>query len=102
MTSFPYGKSHITLELPEHTPILTSRLHTLKAAENQTLTVREALENPIGSPRLSELARDKSRILVITSDHTRPVPSRVTLPVLLAEIREGNPDADQKITKNKF
>jgi len=92
--TFPYGKNHITHDFDTPCAVLTSQLHTLEAAENQTLTVREALENPIGSPRLSELVKDKSRVLVITSDHTRPVPSKVTLPVLLSEIRLGNPSAD--------
>lgn len=55
--------------------------------------VRDALEHPIGAPRLRKLAEGKHRILVITSDHTRPVPSAVTMPLLLEEIRGGNPDA---------
>ena len=55
--------------------------------------MRDALEHPIGAPRLRKLAEGKHRILVITSDHTRPVPSAVTMPLLLEEIRGGNPDA---------
>mgnify|MGYP003623940211 CR=1 FL=1 len=30
----------------------------------------------------------------MTSDHTRPVPSAITLPILTQEILAGNPDAD--------
>ena len=56
--------------------------------------VRRALETPIGQRRLCELARGKKRVTVITSDHTRPVPSRLTLPILLNEIRSGNPDVE--------
>ena len=33
-------------------------------------------------------------MVIVTSDHTRAMPSRVTLPALLAEIRRGNPGAD--------
>ena len=61
---------------------------------DQAAIVREALGAPIGSPRLMELARDARRVLVITSDHTRPVPSRITMPPLLEEIRRGRPDAE--------
>jgi len=94
--NFPYGKSHIPYTFPDDAPLttLSSNLHALKAAPDQAKTVLEALRNPIGSPRLRELAKGKQHILIITSDHTRPVPSKVTLPLLLDEIRCGNPQAD--------
>ena len=60
----------------------------------ETAIIRKALENPVNSPRLSSLAASKKKIVIITSDHTRAVPSALTLPVLLEEIRSGNPDAD--------
>ena len=59
--------------------------------------VRQALENPIGSSRLAELAGDKKNMLIITSDHTRPVPSKTIMPLILEEARRGNPDIDISI-----
>jgi len=59
--------------------------------------VLDALANPVGSERLSAMAIGKKHILLITSDHTRPVPSKITLPLLLSEIRSGNPHAVIKI-----
>ncbi len=92
----PYGKGTVTLHVeesrlmgvlrPSHTPG--------KDALDQEALVTQALEHPIASRRLCELAKDKRRVLVITSDHTRPVPSRITLPLYLKEIRAGNPDAE--------
>ncbi|MCL2479342.1 MAG: nickel-dependent lactate racemase, partial [Treponema sp.] len=35
----------------------------------------------------------KKKITIIASDHTRPVPSKIILPPMLAEIRRGNPAA---------
>ena len=90
----PYGKEEIELELPENADILVSKAGQLKREKTQEELVQEALENPIGSVRVSELAKGKKKIVVITSDHTRPVPSKVTLPIYLREIRKGNPDAD--------
>ena len=58
--------------------------------------VRRAMETPIGSARLGELAKGKKKIVIIASDHTRPVPSKVIIPHMLAEIRNASPDA--KIT----
>lgn len=56
--------------------------------------LREALASPIGTPSLQELARGRQRVTLVTSDHTRNMPSRKTLPILLKEIRTGNPEAE--------
>jgi len=53
-----------------------------------------AIDNPIGSPPLEELARGKRRAVVILSDHTRPVPSRILVPPMLERLRRGNPGID--------
>ena len=91
----PYGKSQQVLHIEAENlkAVLTPR-HPEKTDAAQEELVREALLHPISSPRVSELAEGKKNILLITSDHTRPVPSRVTLPLYLAEIRLRNPDAN--------
>ena len=55
--------------------------------------VRSALLHPTGTPPLRELARGKKRITIVTSDHTRPMPSNITMPILLEELRAGNSEA---------
>ncbi len=94
----PYGKTHLTLNIADERLAGVLRpAEDEKAAASERELVLHALEHPIGSPRVSELAKGRKRILVITSDHTRPVPSAVTLPLYLAEIRRGAPDADIRI-----
>lgn len=91
----PYGKGFQTLHVPEERlAAVIDAKHPEGTGEDQTEIVRSALENPVGSPRLREMVQDKKKILIISSDHTRPVPSRITMPLLLEEIREGNPDAE--------
>ena len=52
-----------------------------------------ALTQPIGSPRLVELARGKVSAAIITADATRAVPNRVLLPPVVAELNgAGIPD----------
>ena len=41
---------------------------------------------------MEQLAVGKRNAVVITSDHTRPVPSRIILPQILERLRKGNPD----------
>ena len=90
----PYGKGKQVLHVPQaRLSAVITPSHAHAAAETQSEIVRKALVAPIGTPRLCELAQGKKRVVIITSDHTRPVPSRITMPLLLEEIRRGNPDA---------
>ncbi len=93
---FPYGKEHLSYDFSGEKLLgtLTSSIHGYTAKADGFTLVREAMANPYGSAKLSELARGKNKIVLIASDHTRPVPSRVIVPPMLAEIREGNPNAD--------
>lgn len=94
--SVPFGKEKIVFALPENevAGVLESKAHEYKAPKSEAELVADALANPIGSPRLSELAKGKKTCTIISSDHTRPVPSHVIMPQLLAELRKGNPDID--------
>lgn len=89
----PYGQTAQHLGLDVTAAVLESRLGEMRAKQSPEYLVQEALKHPIESPRLSELAVGKSEILLIISDHTRPVPSKVIVPFMLREIRKGNPDA---------
>jgi len=93
---FPYGREHLELQISEerHAGTLVSQMHHYVSDRSEMELVRAALEHPIGTPRLREMCRGKNKIVIIASDHTRPVPSKIIAPLLLAEIREGNPDAD--------
>lgn len=91
MISIPYGKTHIACDLQPN-GLLTSRIEELASDKAGIDLVREALNNPIGSQPLHELAAGKKTCTIIISDHTRPVPSRDILPPMLSELRKGNPD----------
>ena len=89
---FPYADTAFTLEVPDGTPVLTSAVDALASGRDGQSIVREAMADPIGSPRLAQLAKDKPDCVIIISDHTRPVPSRDILPPMIEELRAGNPD----------
>lgn len=91
----PYGKTKLELNIPDErlAGILESHAEEYKAPKSERELVRDALQHPIDSPRLKELVKGKTNIVMIASDHTRPVPSKVILPEIMAEIEEGNPDA---------
>lgn len=92
----PYGRTALPLHIEENRleALMQARMHSYEPKADEQELVRGALAEPFGTKRLRELAAGKQNVVIVTSDHTRAVPSRITLPILLAEIREGNPDAD--------
>jgi lactate racemase len=95
----PYHKKFIEVEINENnlTGILESKSHSYKTELTEEQIVSNALENPIGGEKLENLVKNKKNMVIIISDHTRPVPSKVTLPILLRRIRNANPNIDIKI-----
>lgn len=92
----PYYTSSLDLHVEEENleAVINAKTDSYDPGKSETELVEEALAKPIGTPRLRELAKGKQKVTLVTSDHTRAVPSKLTLPILLREIREGNPDAD--------
>ena len=92
----PFGRTKLTALLPEERlqAVLTSRLESYVPPMGETELVEAALAAPIGSATLEELVKGKENIVLIASDHTRPVPSKVLVPPMLRAIRRGNPNAN--------
>jgi len=92
----PYGKKSINIDIPEDRleDILVSKVNKYSTKESEEEIVKKAIINSVGVPRLKELAQDKKKIVIISSDHTRPVPSHITMTIILDEVREGNPEAN--------
>ena len=91
--AIPYGKGHLACDIQPN-GLLVSRIDQLKSERSGLEIVEQAMENPIGSKPLHELAVGKKTCTIIISDHTRPVPSRDILPPMLKALRQGNPDID--------
>ena len=94
--SVPYGRGRLCADIPDDriNAVLCSHLESYTPALGESELVEAALRAPIGSDTLENLAAGKKNIVLIASDHTRPVPSKVLVPPMLAAIRRGNPDAN--------
>ena len=93
---FPYGREKLNLELPVErlNGTLLSNAHEFETNKSESAIVKKAMANPIASPKLKELAKGKENIVIISSDHTRPVPSHITMPILIDEIESVNSEAE--------
>ena len=81
----PYNKIQMNIEIQDANfqGVLESHPADCIMEGTEQEIVERALDNPIGSPSLEELAKGKKNVVIISSDHTRPVPSHVTMPILL-------------------
>ncbi|MFT9105625.1 MAG: nickel-dependent lactate racemase, partial [Lacticaseibacillus paracasei] len=76
---------------------LVSEAATYHAKYSEQELVERSLDSPIASLKLEELAKGKKDIVIISSDHTRPVPSKIITPILLRRIRSAAPTARIRI-----
>ena len=94
---FDHKTLHLELEDKSFAGVMEGHQNEFKTTKSQEELVEESLANPYGSPSLEELCAGKKDIVIISSDHTRPVPSRVTMPILLHHIHSAAPEARVRI-----
>ena len=95
----PYDRKKISVEIDDQNFVgsLVSKVESYEPGKSQQDLVEASLDRPIGSPKLEELVKGKKNIVIISSDHTRPVPSKVITPILVRRIRSAQPHANIKI-----
>jgi nickel-dependent lactate racemase len=90
-----FGRAGIAVDLPEgfHYRVLEARSATPLPGWRSALEA--ALDAPIGSPPLGELARAASSAAISICDITRPAPNALTLPPVLRRLEEAGIPRDE-------
>jgi nickel-dependent lactate racemase len=94
----PYGSGQIPVQVPQAN--LMEVFYPRQVGEGEGLpdeaqVVRQALAHPIGTPRLRDLAHLGDKVVIVTSDLTRPCPSDRLIPYVLEELAAaGIPEQD--------
>ncbi|RPI86319.1 MAG: nickel-dependent lactate racemase [Chloroflexi bacterium] len=83
--SMPYGRSSITVTLPDDRPVDIIEAPAVPPAPEPLEVVRTALDCPLGGISLSTFAGAKS-VGIAVSDKTRPIPHQHLLPPLLEKL----------------
>ena len=86
-----YGKNGLIVDLPEHTEVIEPEF--LPALPDEQGALKDAIRNPISTPPLRQSVVLGQKIGISVCDITRPIPTNVILPVLLAEL-EHIPEED--------
>ena len=92
---FGYGKGVQTVEVPEKNLMGVLTANELQHERRGPDAVDYALAHPIGTPALHEMVKPGQKIVIITSDISRPLPSYHVLPSVIRELEQaGIPDGD--------
>ena len=81
-----FGTVSQSVEVPDENIINVLLPNEIGVSVKGEQLVIEALKSPIGTPRLSEIVKPGEKVVIITSDITRPVPSCKIIPHVLEEL----------------
>jgi Uncharacterized conserved protein len=83
---YGFGKGYKEFDLNEDNIMAELRQNVVAVELTGEEEVRRALKNPIGSKKLSEIVKPGEKTVIITSDVTRPMPSKFVLPAVVDEL----------------
>lgn len=85
----PYGNKQIEFEAPQRSVIFTGEMTSLPKVEDLKGAIIYALDNPIGTPPLKELAKGKKKIVFLVEDSTRDTPVAEIMPVVTGYLNDN-------------
>lgn len=83
---FGYGRRTEAVEVPEKNLLKILRANELRHELCGEAAVRFALLHPTGSPRLKDIAKPGQKVVIVTSDVSRPLPGADVIPAVLEEL----------------
>jgi nickel-dependent lactate racemase len=82
----PYGKSDVCVRIPARNLLGSIEPKQVPTADDVKAEIERALNEPIGTKRLSEIAQPEYKIAIVVDDFTRSTPSQAMLLPVLAEL----------------
>lgn len=80
------GKRKQTIDIKEKNLMDILLPNKIDYSKNEKHIIKKSLENPIGTEKLGEIVNSGEKIVIVTSDITRPLPSKKILPYVLDEL----------------
>ena len=90
-----YGDEEMELDFPENWEVHECRMAGHDTPQMSDEELVEALQNPIGTAPIKELAKGKKQVVILFDDLTRPAPTWKILPFVIDELHEADITDDQ-------
>jgi len=82
----PYGSGRLTIRIPERNLMGILEPKILPGVSDPRIEIKNALENPLNSKKISEIASSGDKVAIVVDDITRPLPTKILLPPILDEL----------------
>jgi len=88
-TRFAFGKSGIEVSVPDNCACDVIESRAVKPLDDVNGALQHALDHPLASVPLGELAKGKKTVAIVVCDITRPAPNSITLPYVLDRLHRS-------------
>lgn len=88
--SLAFAKEKIKIEIEDSRVLGILEPNEVSVESTGADEVKRALNEPISSLRLKDIVKPGEKIVIITSDITRPMPSSVVVPLVVKELNQAN------------
>ena len=85
----PYSKSLLEFTLPTSMQVTIAVSQAAQPLKDVPGAIKYALEHPIGTPPLQELAKRGDRVCIVFTDITRASPDHLLVPALLGKLQQA-------------
>ena len=82
----PYGKTEVCARIPAQNFLGTIEPKEKQGVSDPITEIKRALQEPIGTRRISEIAKAGDKAAIVVDDFTRPAPSHLMVPPVLEEL----------------
>lgn len=85
----PYGEGYKDLELADEHILEIITPKSYPATDSAETLIHHALQNPLDSPRLKDIAKKRQTVVIVVDDYTRPCPTQLMLPHVIKELQSA-------------
>jgi len=94
---FPYGKSFVIADIPDKNLISPPEPKPLRSVDDPHEAVEHALDHPVSKESLDKIAGQTSKVCLVISDITRPIPNKTILPPIIERLKTAGVSADNLV-----
>ena len=85
----PYGKTEVCARIPAKNFLGKIEPKEKSGVDDAIAEIKRALQEPIGTKRISEIAKPGDKVAIVVDDFTRPAPSHLMVPPILEELNNA-------------
>jgi nickel-dependent lactate racemase len=85
----PYGKTDVCVRIPARNLLGTIAPRELPSVQDPRAEIERALSTPIGSRKLSEIAKPEDSVAIVVDDATRHAPTDIMIIPVLNELKSA-------------